>query len=526
MNGSGYNRDVPFLKSIPGYPLSKLNFYLMSQQGLTGFKFDTSLANNLINQIDTAMEEIRNEIEPSFPERPLKKVEEPFYTIPMKPFKKDGRLSKKGEEFISKHNLELIGKNHIQWKGQLIPLKGGTLLPATAKTTLSNSSDVKKYLMDQGWKPTLWNVKKDQRGRPVRENGKLIKTSPKLQENGVLCENLEKIAHGTASKIVKWLSLSNRKGVISGWLSNQRLGIDGCLPAESKGLAATHRQRHKVVVNVPKADPKVLLGRECRQLFRCRKGRILVGWDASALEARVEAHYTYPYEGGEQYAHDLLDGDPHLRTCAEVFHNEIGHLIGTERWNADDPEVKSYRSLSKNIRYACSYGAQVPKICSMMNVSKAEGERIFNGFWRAALPLKQFKDALEKFWETEGGKQFIVGIDGRKLFSRSKHSLVNLCFQSCGAIIMDLSGAYMNKWLGGIKLDVDGVPHYLYKGSKIYRVCYNHDEYVYDCEDSEELTHELGEMGVRSISYAGRLLKLRVPLTGEAKVGPTWADIH
>ena len=73
-------------------------------------------------------------------------------------------------------------------------------------------------------------------------------------------------------KLVKFLSLRNRKGVVEGWLSNWRIDFDGRLSAEISGYAPTSRVKHHTVVNVPKADPKILLGCEMRDLFEVDKG--------------------------------------------------------------------------------------------------------------------------------------------------------------------------------------------------------------------------------------------------------------
>jgi len=51
-----------------------------------------------------------------------------------------------------------------------------------------------------------------------------------------------------------------------------------------------------------------------------------------------------------------------------------------------------------------------------------------------------------------------------------------------------------------------------------------HDELVW--EVPEHLANEIGEMGVKSIESAGRMLKMRVPLAGEYKVGVSWAATH
>jgi len=47
--------------------------------------------------------------------------------------------------------------------------------------------------------------------------------------------------------------------------------------------------------------------------------------------------------------------------------------------------------------------------------------------------LKELKEALEAQWR-QNGEKYIIAIDGRKLFVRSKHSIINLLFQSGGVI--------------------------------------------------------------------------------------------
>lgn len=345
-----------------------------------------------------------------------------------------------------------------------------------------------------------------------------------MQEAGKLCANLEELNGELVRPVVRWLSLRNRLSVVSGWLADPRLALDGCLSAGAAGIASSHRQRHTVVVNVPKAEDGIILGKEMRSLFTARPGRVLVGYDAAALEANVEAHYCLPYEGGEEYAHELTKGDIHLKTASEVFYVHVKDLFGTDDYHKDHPVVKPWRNKAKSIKYGISYGAQAPKIAKMLGVEPGEGERIYAAFWLAAKPLAAFKEKLTHWWETAGNKSRIKAIDGRWLYSRSKHSLTNLVFQSCGAIIMDYSAMLMDKWLGRISVDSSGVPCYNYKGEVLYRVLYQHDELGWDVP--EHLAEEIGAMGVKSIEAAARYLKIRVPITGEFKIGKTWRDTH
>lgn len=61
------------------------------------------------------------------------------------------------------------------------------------------------------------------------------------------------------------------------------------------------------------------------------------------------------------------------------------------------------------------------------------GEVVFNAFWEAALPLKLLKDKLNAYWE-KTGKKFVLGIDGRKVPTRSAHAILNSLFQSAGVL--------------------------------------------------------------------------------------------
>ena len=147
------------------------------------------------------------------------------------------------------------------------------------------------------WKPTLYNYQKDSNGKPVRDQkGKLIPTSPKIQEAGKICPNLMEMEGDLVKLVVKWLSLRNRQSVLQGWLNNPRLQMDGRIGAGRTGIAATHRQKHKVIVNVPKASEKVLLGKEFRSLFICEEGTKIAAGDAAALEGRVQGHYCVPMD--------------------------------------------------------------------------------------------------------------------------------------------------------------------------------------------------------------------------------------
>ena len=81
----------------------------------------------------------------------------------------------------------------------------------------------------------------------------------------------------------------------------------------------------------------------------------------------------------------------------------------------------------------CIYGAQPKKLAKMLGVTENQAKDLFANYWDAVPALKELKQEIEKEWE-RSGKKYIKGLDGRLLQTRSKHSLINVLFQSGGAI--------------------------------------------------------------------------------------------
>ena len=504
------------------------SFFLMSCQELTGWKFDIDLANRLVVQISDMMEEIRKEVEPQLPPRELKSTEKLSYKFPAKPFKSSGEFSTSFLKWQEKHNAKIISTDDgilLEAYGKEMKLVPGEAMPITMPMEMSNQDQMKSWFIENGWKPTLWNYKRGPDGKPIRDpkTRDLIKTTPKIQEAGKICPNLMEMEGDLVKLVVKWLSLRNRQSVLQGWLNNPRLQMDGRIGAGRTGIAATHRQKHKVIVNVPKASEKVLLGKEFRSLFICEEGTKIAAGDAAALEGRVQGHYTWRYDNGAT-AKELLEGDPHSKTAKSVYVEELEHVdINAGDFSKDDPFFKPFRDKSKNIYYAALYGAGDAKIASTAGLPESRGKEISEKFWTANSATKALKDNLEKYWETVGIKKYVPAIDGRILMTRKKSALLNTIFQSCGGIAMDYACCFMDAWLGGLKWK-DRKPYYLYKGYEVRRVGYYHDEIEFECE--EPIAEEVARMIEKAIAKAGEFLKLNVPLAGEGKVGNNWKETH
>lgn len=530
-NISVFKRQVEKMKNIygnnwivPSLRLGQKSFYLMNAQAFTGVSFDKEKAESLLVDIKEKVEIIRDEVLPLLPLRHLKKGEEKEYTMPKNPFKKNGDLSSHMLNFIEKHNGTLKSDNVVEFYGKNYTIVGSKLLDVKLPMELKDQMEFKDWLLEQGWKPTMFNIQKDSNGKAVRDpkTKKVIQTSPKLQEQGKLCPNLEEMDNPIIKKVVNYLSLRNRQGTLEGWLENPRLDWDGRLSASSSGITSTHRQRHVCVCNVPKVGS--LLGEEFRSLFKAEDGMAFVGGDSAALENRVTASYTFKYDNGA-YADIILNGDSHSYNAVAFFPNETkGFDPSSPTHDKDHPNFKKWRGKAKNGLYCLLYGGQAAKLASTLGIPESKGKQAFEAFWDANPALRDFRDAVTNYWKTTGKSKYLPAIDGRMLVTRSPHSLVNQLCQSAGAIATDLALVFFDKEMGGLLLDERFRPYYRYNGYIVKRVLYQHDEGQFEC--SPEIAEEIGQIFVSCIKKAGEYLKMKVALDGEYKVHVNWMGTH
>ena len=112
------------------------------------------------------------------------------------------------------------------------------------------------------------------------------------------------------------------------------------------------------------------------------------------------------------------------------------------------------RSDAKSFGYAILYGASAGKLGKMLNIPLDKAKELYDSFWEAVPALKQLKEAVLKFWESTD-KSYIQGIDGRKIFIRSPHSLLNFLFQSGGVICAKYTTVFLMQELESIGYNID-----------------------------------------------------------------------
>lgn len=501
------------------------DYLLYAAQGFTGIRFDLPAAKKLVEDIAIEMKEIEDLVLPKLPPRKLKKGEEKIYTMPAKPYKANGEFSSHMLSFIEKHNLEVIDNQTVVFEGKQYRVTPQLLLDKKVPMEIKDGDDLKEWFMENGWVPTMYNFKRGADGKPERdEKGEVINTSPKLQEQGKICPNLLKLDGELPKQIVRFLSLRNRQSVVTGWINDPRLNLDGRLSAEITGYTPTTRVKHSKIVNLPKASPEVIKGYEVRSLFIVDDGMMYTSADAAALENRTVADYTYKYDNGS-FADLVLNGDSHSFNAKIFFPKQTEKFDpASPDFNKDDPLFKPWRNKAKTGAYSLAYGASVKKFTKSLGLSEREGKAAYEGYWDANQGLKKFKEAIEKYWSTTGKKKYIISRDGHMLIARSKHLLVNLAGQSLGAKVITYTACMLDNWLGDMYLDELGRPYYLYKGKVVKRLAAFHDQIDFECDP--EVAEEVGAKIVELIKKAGTMLGMRVPLDGEYKVGKNAAEIH
>ena len=450
---------------------------LTLKQELFGFEFNSELAEKNTAELTAFMQDIAKDIDPILPKKRMAKTAADYYRMPKTRFKKDGTPSAHLLNFCKKLGAVLSEDfRTITFEGQDFPITTEEPLKEYTEATIEDIDVVKGYLLSLGWVPTeikerdlVKNQDKSTKtydqiveaiDRYVKQTeaslfqeirlefldvsmqrlrkfliGKIdgskpiyIPTTPTLTV-GVekeICPNLIELGNKAdfVKDVVHYFTYRHRKNSISGGVTNEdgepetgftsAVREDGRIPTPADTLGAnTGRYRHKVVCNVPRVTS--LYGEQMRNLFGCGKGLWQLGYDFASLEARIMGHYVIPYKDGEALAEALIAEKP----------NDI-HSINARKLGID-------RSAAKSFSYAAIYGAQPKKLSKMLGISEAEGKRLFNEYWEAVPALKQLKSKVEEVWE-KSGKKHIPGLDGRLLSTRSKHSLINVLFQSGGAI--------------------------------------------------------------------------------------------
>lgn len=583
------------------YEVEKKLMEITFRQSEYGFKFNKELAEDCVKELTQLMDEIAEQVNPLLPPKKLNKGDLKQYVPPKIQFKKCGSVSAVMQKWVEKHGGKLEGRQaEIYGKVYELPIDQEPII-TDGIASIDDMEHIKWHLMQIGWRPTQ-NKERDltvdakKRKRTAEEYRETVERYVKQCEEGLfgefrcdiletplsnlktmllskdtkkpvrvptspsltvgvekeICPNLIAMADKFpfAKQVVNYYTYKHRKNSIaggvdedgeptSGFLSQPRIAIDGRIPTpcDTNG-AATSRYLHKIVCNIPRVTS--LYGENMRALFGVDRAakQVQLGFDFSSLEALCQASFCLPYTKGKELAESLLAEKPN------DVHSVTGRKMGVDR------------NTAKSLNYMSMYGAQPPKIAKALSLPLPRAQKLFNDYWEAVPALAELKKKIEDHWE-KNGKKFIRGMDGRKLYSRSKHSLVNLAFQNAGALASKYTIVYIDKILKDRRLLGNLFEFDCHKVPSVMQMIVNHDEGQFSVHqslvsfkifatedeakeaqtpDSSAVCHVNGKYflayspvaGIirEAIDEATKILNFRVPLGFEWQVGDNWASCH
>ena len=320
---------------------------------------------------------------------------------------------------------------------------------------------IAERLMGLGWKP-----------RKHTEKGTVIVDEKVLQT----------VRIPQAKPILRYLLLQKRVAQVKSWVENvSERGRVHCKVRTNGAITGRMTHSKPNLAQVPRVGSEY--GEECRSVWTVEDGNVLLGADASGLELRMLAHFM----DDKNYTKEILEGDIHTANMQAAGLTD--------------------RDQAKTFIYAFLYGAGPAKIGQIVGGGEPEGRRLIDSFLKNTPALQKLKDKVSRLAE----KEWLPGLDGRRLIVRSQHAALNTLLQGAGAIVMKQALIILNRKLIHANMDARFVANV-------------HDEW--QIETTEQDAETVGHFAVQSIRQAGIRLNLRCPLDGEFKVGLNWAATH
>lgn len=328
---------------------------------------------------------------------------------------------------------------------------------------LGSRRQIGEYLKDFGWVPKA----KTPTGQPVVDESILSKVKGIPQ----------------AQLIAEYLMVQKRVAQVDSWVvaADEDTGrVHGYV--NSNG-AVTGRMTHSKpnVAQVPAS--RAPYGEECRACWTVPKNKVLVGFDASGLELRMLAHYM----NDKEYTNEILHGD---------IHTANQQLAGLES-----------RDQAKTFIYAFLYGAGNAKLGTIVGENARTGSELRERFLDGLPALRDLTERVQR----DAEKEVLEGLDGRLLHVRSAHAALNTLLQGAGAIVMKKALTLLDEY------------------ARLWNLNYSFIGNIHDEVQSEvapEQADKFGRLAVSCLQAAGIALELNCPLTGEYKVGRSWAETH
>jgi len=434
--------------------------YWSSLQVENGWMINEKELDNLINKISLEIKAIEEHVEPQLGTMEIlidREPKSPRYT-------KNGHYTVATARMLSEATGEYVDTSDALRDEP--PIKPGETFQRKqiVKARLGNQDHLKEFITKIGWEPDEWNWKK--------VDGNFIKVSAKLTT-----KSLEKLGL-IGTNIDSYFTLRARKSILEGW--KEHIIADRLYGDVIDLGAASGRQTHKIVANIP--SPNAKYGAEFRSLLTCPTNKTLISADGASYQARIMAHFV----NDPEFTEEILAGD---------IHQKNADAIGCER------------KLAKPFFFAWAFGAGGAKLGRILGVSSkqgAEGKERFLKRW------PQLANLTEKV-QSAAERGYLKGVDGRRIYTPEAYKAFNYLIQGTEAILMKATIVDINEKFYTAKIDAKQLLFY-------------HDECTWEIlpEDATKAHEIIKECFANSPKKYG----VTIMEAGDIKTGKNYMEVH
>ena len=430
-----------------------------------GWVFDHDLADKTLKDIIKRMDKIARRIEPKLGNKIVYQDKQP--KLPK--YTKKGWYAATTARMLSEHlDMKVIPESALDdeppWpvgkefqRSEEVPIEMG------------NMSDVKDYLMLNGWKPDVWNYSKIK--------GRLIKTSPKLEGDALK-------ALGLAGEGVKdYYMLRHRRSAIEGLQKASAKRTDKRISGNMWTIGTpSFRVRHEVIVNLPGVE--ATFGKEIRSMFTCEDGYKVVGADSAGNQLRGFCHVL----GNDTYTQKIITSDAH-----QVHADQLGIT----------------RAHAKVFIYRILFGSTGYGLAMALGISEAEGNKIIDDFKRELPEFQRVVDKLSAQWNDNNG--WVFGHTGNIIFVELEKDILNYYLQDMEKFTCSSAVYWSHRKL--LEAEIDFYPTIFY-----------HDEDAFVVREDQAV--QAGQIIRDGFQEGPKEFGINIMDGGKACIGDSYADVH
>ena len=256
------------------------------------------------------------------------------------------------------------------------------------------------------------------------------------------------------------------------------------------------------------------------------------GWIISQLKnEHYEAALTAAYLEFDGHLHVSQGKQPNGKTKMQITIANKGHVTGQKLKKVNLGKKKVFCISTENESFVMRqgecititgncilYGGGAKKVGSVIDITLDEfaqsrlGRKTIETFYQNLPAIKQLKDKIDERITSKG---YLVGIDGRRLQIRSRHSALNQLLQSTGAVSVKKATVILYQ---------DLIAEGLKWGKDFAFVAHIHDEI--QAVVKPEHVEVYKKLAIDSFRKSGEYFKLLCPFTGEAREGKNWMETH